>query len=96
MPIITVMVTLLTSHMVELVSKDVVFERLDSLLQAIEPSLDSVSKLDYPYNDCIDFDFDSSTFDRSDKVRIGRIALRLIYCEESIRNILDLLYTKFG
>lgn len=74
-----------------LLHKDNLLGALDTLLRAIQAPTEVLCKIDHPYIDCINFDYDVSTFTRADKVHLARTALQIQFVIESLQHILEFI-----
>lgn len=74
--------------------KDNLLGVLDILLKSIQAPTEVLCKIDYPYIDCIRFDFDFSTFTRSDKLHLAKTGLQIQYVVEALQSILEFISLK--
>lgn len=69
---------------------------MDILLQSIQAPTEVLCKIDYPYIDCIKFDFDFSTLSRADRVHLAKTGLRIQYVIEALSSILEFISYKYN
>ena len=77
-----------------LLHKDNLLGALDILLLSIQAPTEVLCKIDHPFIDCINFDYDVSTLSRSDKVHLARTCLQIQNVIESLQHILEFINFK--